>query len=72
MGLCLNPSKCDVISHPDLQISDQTLLSFNGDSMANATLLGAPLFHGKVLDDSWSARYEDLKLAVDRLSLLNA
>ena len=33
---------------------------------------GAPLFPGKVLDDTWSARCEDVKLAVERLSLFNA
>jgi len=31
-----------------------------------------PLFPGKVLDDTWLARCEDLKWAVDRLSLLSA
>ena len=35
--------------------------------MTDATLLVAPLFPGKLLDDTWSARCEDLKLAVDRL-----
>jgi len=68
----LNPSKCEVISHPDLKIADQTILSFICVSVADATLLGAPLFFGKVLDDTWSARFEDLKLAMERLSLLNA
>ena len=72
MGLCLNPSKCEVICHPDLNIVDQTIESFNSVNVADATLLGAPLFPGKVLDDTWSARCEDLKLAVERLSLLNA
>jgi len=72
MGHCLNPSKCEVISHPDLKIADQTILSFIFVSVADATLLGAPLFSGKVLDDTWSACCEDLKLAMQRLSLLNA
>ena len=40
--------------------------------MADATLLGAPLFPGKVLDDTWLARCEDLKRAADRRSLLSA
>jgi len=40
MGMCLNSSKSEVISHPHLQITDQTLLSFNAVSVANATLLG--------------------------------
>jgi len=47
MGLCLNPSNCEVISHPDPQIADQTLLSFNSVSLANTTLLGAPLSMAK-------------------------
>ena len=46
--------------------------SFTFVSVADATLLGAPLFPGKVLDDTWLARCEDLKRAVDRLSLLSA
>jgi len=41
MGLCLNPSKCEVISHPDPNIVDQTMSSFNFLSVADATLLGA-------------------------------
>ena len=49
---------------------DQTISSFT--FVVDATLLGAPLFAGKVLDDTCSARCEDLKLAVDRLSLLSA
>jgi len=72
MGLCLNPSKCEVLSHPDLKIADQTILSFTCVIVADAILLGAPLFPGKVLNNTWSARCEDLKLAVERLSLLNA
>jgi len=40
--------------------------------VADATLLGAPPFPGKVLDDTWLARCEDLKRAVDSLSLLSA
>jgi len=51
-GLCLNPSKCEVICHPDLKIVDQTIESFNSVNVADATLLGAPLFPGKVLDDT--------------------
>ena len=52
MGLCLNPSKCEVISHPDSNIADQTMSSFTFVSVADATLLGALLFPGKVLDDT--------------------
>jgi len=72
MGLRLNPSKCEVISYPDPNIIDQTMSSFTFVTVADATLLGAPLFPGKVLDDTWLARCEELKRAVDRLSLLSA
>jgi len=61
MGLRLNPSKCEVISHPDPNIVDQTMSSFTFVSVADATLLGAPLFPGKVLDDTRLARCGDLK-----------
>ena len=40
MGLCLNPSKCEVISHPDSNIVDQTMSSFTFVSVADATILG--------------------------------
>ena len=44
MGLRLNSSKCEVISHPDPIIVEQTMSSFTFVSVADATLLGAPLF----------------------------
>ena len=72
MGLCLNSSKCEVISHPDSNFADPTISSFIFVNVADATLLGAPLFPGKILDDTWLARCEDLKRAADRLSLLSA
>jgi len=53
MGLRLNPSKCEVISHPDLNIVDRTTSSFTFISVASATQLGVPVFRGKVLDDTW-------------------
>ena len=72
MGLCLNPSKCEVISHPDSNIVDQTMSSFTFVNVADATLLGAPLFSGKVFDDTWLPCCEDLKRAVERFSVLSA
>ena len=56
----------------DPNIVDQTMSSFTFVSVADATLLGASLFPGKVLDGTWLARCEDLKREVDRLSLLSA
>jgi len=40
MGLCLNPSKCELISHPYLQMADQTLLTFTVVSVALRPFLG--------------------------------
>ena len=72
MGLQLNPSKCEVISHPDTAITDSFLSSFAHVSVVDAALLGAPLFPGSALDAAWADRCADLTRAVDRLSLLNA
>ena len=49
MGLRLNPSKCEVISHPDPNIVDQTMSSFTFVSVADATLLGARCSRAKFL-----------------------
>ena len=46
----LNPSKCDLIAHQDLSVKDDCLLSFVRVNVSDATLLGAPLFPGPVLD----------------------
>jgi len=72
MGLQLNPSKCEVISHPGAAITDPYLSSFVSVCVADSTLLGAPLFPGPVLDKTWADRCAELTRAVDRLSLLNA
>ena len=71
MGLQLNPGKCEVISHPDTVITDPYLSSFVSICVAVTTLLGASLFHGSMLDDTWSDRCAELTRAVGRLSLLN-
>ena len=44
LGLRLNPSKCEVITHPGLTVSDPMLQSFKQVEVQDATLLGAPLF----------------------------
>ena len=40
--------------------------------MDGATLLGAPLFQGSALDESWKERCEDLSRAAEKLSLVSA
>ena len=67
MGLTLNPSKCELIAHQDLSVKDDCLLSFVRVNVSDATLLGAPLFPGPVLDKVWSDRCADLARAVDRM-----
>lgn len=67
MGLHLNTSKCELITHRDLPISDSLLRSFTRVDIADACLLGAPLFRGLALDTAWNKCCEDLAMAVERL-----
>ena len=71
-GLNLNASKCEVISNPGMVLSDRALQAFTPVKVEDATLLGAPLFHGSVLDSTWKDRCLELNRAVVRLSLLSA
>ena len=68
IGLSLNISKCELIAHSDMQLNESLLQSFSTVDIAATTLLGAPLFHGPVLDNTWDQRCDDLSRAVDRLS----
>ena len=72
MGLHLNIAKCELISSPDFQVSDTTLRSFSRTSIADASLLGAPLFPGVVLDEAWAAACSELSRAVDRLKCIGS
>ena len=72
MGLHLNVSKCEVIAHADTIIADQRLSDFQRIDISEALLLGAPLFRGFTLDEAWAKRCNELRVAVDRLSLLAA
>ena len=56
-----------------LTIRDNVLLlSFHQVEFEDASLLGAPLFHGAALDMAWDDRYENLARAVDRLGAIGA
>ena len=68
IGLSLNISKCELIAHTDLQLNDALLQSFSRVDIAATTLLGAPLFHGPILDNTRDQRCDDLSKAVNRLS----
>ena len=70
MGLTLNAAKCELVAHSGLVVDDPILQSFSRVEPGDATLLGAPLFSGRVLNDFWSDRCRDLSRAVDRLCLV--
>jgi len=72
IGLSLNVDKCELITHKDTQVDDEILRSFKRVELEEATLLGAPLFNGSVLDSTWDDRCADLARACDRLSSLRA
>jgi len=71
IGLSLNISKCELIAHKDLLIYDSVLHYFKKVDTEDTTSLGAPLFPGLALDETWEDRYEDLSTAADRLSDIN-
>lgn len=70
LGLSLNVSKCELIADPTTAVVDPVLQSFQRIAVQDASLLGAPLFPGPVLDSFWSERCADLSRAVDRLGLI--
>ena len=72
MGLHLNIAKCELITSPDFHVSDATLRSFSRISIADASLLGAPLFPGEVLDETWAAACSELSRAVERLKCIGS
>jgi len=51
MGLQLNISMCELISGADHHVSNVTYARV---SIADASLLGAPLFSGATLDEAWA------------------
>ena len=67
MGLQLNTSKCELITHRKQPISDSLFRSFTRVDINDASLLGAPLFHGPALDAAWNKCCDDLAMAADRL-----
>jgi hypothetical protein len=72
MGLMLNTAKSELIAHPDTTVNDPLLQSFCRVTVADASLLGAPIFTGPVLDGVWKDRCADLSRAVERLQKIGA
>src|SRR6218665_2908547 len=67
LGLCLNPSKCEVLAPG---FSGEVLPGLSGYprvEMSTLTLLGAPLFHGVALDGSLGEQCEVHRRALDRM-----
>ena len=56
LGLELNVSKCELIAHDSLTVMDSFLQSFSRVKIAEAVLLGAPLFPGPALRLSTSRK----------------
>ena len=72
MGLVLNVEKCEVICHNNKTLTSALINQFTRFSPSQATLLGAPLLQGPAMDKTLNRKCEDLKRAVDRLSLISA
>jgi len=70
MIIIINTAKCELIGYSDFVVDDPLLRSFTRVQPCDVTLLGAPLFQGKVLNDFWSDRCSSLSRAVDRLCLV--
>ena len=68
LGLSLNVSKRELISHDGFTVTDSLLQSFPRTCIGNVTLLGAPLFPGSSLDRASSDRCAELSRASCRLS----
>lgn len=72
LGLSLNRSKCEIISHPLGATNQPEFQGFRHVPQESATLLGAPLSEGPAMDDALTALHDSLQLAVHRLALLSS
>ena len=61
-----------LVALPSLVVNDALLGSFTRVEPVDATLLGTPLFPGKVLNVVWSDRCSDLSRSVARLCLVGS
>ena len=52
MGLVLNASKCELIADSKMVVADPLLASFSRVEVEESSLLGAPMFPGKTLDEA--------------------
>jgi len=70
--LPLNGSKCKINAQPDFAVTNPVLRKFYFVPVENSLLLGAPLFPGKGLDDTWADRCADLAKAKFKLSAISS
>jgi len=66
LGLSLNVSKCELVSHDGFTVTDSLLQSFPRTCIGDVTLPGAPLFPGPSLDRASSDRCAELARASGR------
>ena len=72
LGLVLNISKCELVAHKNTRVINDLHQSFKRLEVAEASLLGAPLFQGHSLDQSWDERCDDLARATERLKTISS
>ena len=72
VGLILNERKCEVISPTPLTSAPNTFSNFRQILIPEATMLGAPLFGGKAMDETWESHSDNLHRAASRLINLSS
>ena len=71
LGLRLNESKCELITHGGMQILPTAMSSFQQTAPEEAMLLGTPLSSAKALDDCLQTRVNKFLMAGAKLKLLH-
>ena len=72
IGLCLNVSKCELISASPLSSVPTSLAGFQQTTVSESIMLGAPLLNGKAMDDIWEHHRDSFVIAGTRLKNLHA
>jgi hypothetical protein len=72
IGLHLNAAKCEIIHHPETTVKSDFLNTFVHVLPQDASLLGAPLFDGDILDMELQSCCDNLEKAIERLQSISA
>jgi len=72
IGLELNESKSELISHPRLTSIPDSFTNFTRVSIDKATLLGAPVGSNDAINEALDKKIKDFDLAISRLKLVSA